>query len=503
MNDPQRKSLARPACMLAAFALALFGLSTLLGPSTGSAQGVRCGLAGAAFCDDFNQGRSSVRGRAGDLDPTKWSVGRLAPSDFSQGGAVNPVAAAAIPACRSSFTQTSVYPPDDTLICDPSGTRSAQLMTAVTIQNYGNNSYMIRQPFDFANRTGKIVFDVDLWGKMLGTYPAIDITEDPVPAPTFREYENFETGPVPRNGLAIHFQNLCDPDVSVGTVFVYSNFVQNQVQPTVSHSSAGCVKIRQGSLNHIEIRLSTTQLEVYASDFSTNEGQSFPNFRRLYAAPLNLGFSRGYVHMAARNHASSKYGFGPVGVYHWDNIAFDGPVITNYRAYQIADNRTIGTYAGQTVMNLGWALLDGTTGKAAGMYDPANRVSSLPFQGVDVTSATGARVSLNAFINANNFSHTATTAWGWQYRFNGGTWRTRLLTAAEAQAANTVGSAGNLSVAFDVPVGDLRAGTNTFEMLGVNLPMDIPPAVSNINLIVSLPSNLPVPTSPTNLRIIQ
>ena len=34
-------------------------------------------------------------------------------------------------------------------------------MTAVAMQNYGVNSYMIRQPFDFAGRTGKIVFDVD------------------------------------------------------------------------------------------------------------------------------------------------------------------------------------------------------------------------------------------------------------------------------------------------------------------------------------------------------
>ena len=76
-------------------------------------------------------------------------------------GNANPVAIAPIPQCRSGITQTSVFPPNDTLICDPSGTRSSQLMTAVSMQNYGVNSYMIRQPFDFAGRTGKIVFDVD------------------------------------------------------------------------------------------------------------------------------------------------------------------------------------------------------------------------------------------------------------------------------------------------------------------------------------------------------
>jgi hypothetical protein len=485
---------------IVALTVSIAGLATLLHPLAGSAA-TNCSLASAAFCETFDQGPSPVRGRGGDLDPLRWAVGRLAPSDFSGAGpVVDPVAVAPIPACRSSFTGTDVYPPDDTLICDSTATRSRQLMTAVVAQNYGNNSYMIRQPFDFAGRTGRITFDVDAFAKQLGTFIAVDLTEDPIPAPTFREYENFEPGPVPRNGLMIKFLNTCDPNVAIGNVLVYSNYSLTMLTPTFNVSGTGCATVRQGSLNHFEIRVSQTQLEVWASDFSTDDGQTFPNFRRLYAANMSLPFTRGYVHMAARNHASKKYGFGPDGVYHWDNIGFDGPIIQNYRSYEIKNNTTTASYQGDAIMNLGYLLLDGTTGKPAGIYDPINRLSSLQFQGVNVTGATAARLTLNTFFNS--IAHTPSSSWGWQFRFNGGAWRTRSLSAVEVQTLTTPpGSAGNLSLALDVPIGDLIAGTNSLEMIPVNAPMDYPPAIANIDLVLTLSGGVSSPASPTNLRI--
>ena len=155
-------------------------------------------------------------------------------------------------------------------------------------------------------------------------------------------------------------------------------------------------------------------------------------------------------------------------------------------------------------MNLGYVLLDGTTGKPAGLYDPVNRVNSLQFNGVDTAGALSARLTMNVFANANNLQHTATTSWGWQYRFNGGTWRSRSLTAAEATAMNTVGAAGNLTMSIDVPIGDVRAGANTLEMLPLNLPMDLPPAIANVDLVLATtPGSITVPSAPINLRIIR
>ena len=415
---------------------------------------------------------------------------------------MNPVAAAPIPPCKASFAVTSVFPPDDTLICDPASPRSAQLMTAVAIQNYGNNSYMIRQPFDFANRTGKIVFDVDAVSlSQQATFIEVDLTEDPVPATTFQEYANFESGPVPRSGLTMKWSNSCGSNgnaITLGDVQVYANYLGGTITPSFTVGGTGCPRTRVGSLNHFEIQVSQQRLDIYGSDYSTDNGQSFPNFRKIYTATLNLPFARGYVHVDARNHASVKYGFGPDGVYHWDNIGFDGPVISNWRAYEVPNNNTAGTHDGSAIRNLGYHLLDGTSGKPAGIYDPTNPVGPFQFQGVNVSGAVAARLSLNTFFNA--VAHTATSMWGLTFRFNGGTWRSRFLTAAEVQAINTPGSAGNVSMIIDVPVGDVGAGSNALEMLPLNAPMDYPPAVANIDLILTLSGG--TLSSPTNLRIV-
>jgi hypothetical protein len=482
-----------------ALVLIILGVGELLWPASGRAAAGPCGLTSAAFCDTFDEGPTAIRGRGGDLNPAIWSAARLAPSDFN-GSVVDPVTAAPIPACKASFPQTSVYPPDDTLICDPSSALSAQLMTAIAIQNYGNNSYMIRQPFDFANRTGKIVFDVDAVSKSsLATYVEIDLTEDPVPAPTFREYENFESGPVPRNGLMMKLSDNCGSSgtsIKLGNVMVYTNYAPSTLTPV---GSTSCATTKQGSLNHFEIQVSQQHVDVYGSDYSTDNGQTFPNFRKIYSANLSLPFTRGYVHVSARNHASVKYGFGPDWVYHWDNIGFDGPVVTGWRTYEVPNNGTTSTLNGQSIRNLGYLLLDGTTGKPAGVYDPVNRLTPFQFQGVDLSGMTGARLSLNTFFNT--ISHTANSTWGLKIRFNGGTWRDRLLTATEVQAINTAGSAGNMMLLVDVPVADLVSGTNSLDMLPLNAPMDYPPAVANIDLILAaVPGS--VPSSPSNVRII-
>ena len=183
------------ALMVALLSMTLASPAAVPAATSTFVASANCSLSAPAFCETFNQGPSAVRGRGGDLDPLKWATARLSGEIRSSGqGAANPVAIAPIPQCRAGITQNSVFPPNDTLICDPSGTRSSQLMTAVAMQNYGVNSYMVRQPFDFAGRTGKIVFDVDAVDQGLGGFVEIEITEDPTPATTFREFQNFEVG---------------------------------------------------------------------------------------------------------------------------------------------------------------------------------------------------------------------------------------------------------------------------------------------------------------------
>jgi hypothetical protein len=415
------------------------------------------------------------------LDPAKWATARLSGEIVSSGqGTANPVPPAPVPQCRSGITQTSVFPPNDTLICDTTGTMSRQLMTAVSIQNYGVNSYMPRQPFDFAGRTGKIVFDVDAVSQRLGGFVEIELTDAPLPATTFREVQNYEVGPVPNNGLSLKFTSFSDCPNGAAPVntMVYNNYVGTIITPTFDHAN-GCAATSQGSLNHFEVQVSQTQVNVYGSDFSTDNGQTFPNYKLLYSANINLPFTRAYVHFNAKNHATLKYGFGPDAVFHWDNLGFDGPVITAPSAYEIPDNTTTTTFVPDnnttagTEQNLGYQLLDGTTGKPAGIYDPSTKINALTFQNVNISGITSATLTMNAFFNAA--SHTADTSWGISYRFNGGTWRTRNLAAGDLASINAIAGAplGILSMLINVAVADLVQGTNTLELLGRGSKLDM------------------------------
>ena len=113
----------------------------------------------AAFCETFELG-PMAGGRAGELDPARWSAVRSAGIDTAFGGGIGK---AELPQCRPGLTGALVLPDGDTVICDPTATiPTRHLLTATAAQNYGLNTYRIRQPFDFAGRTGTIKLDVDL-----------------------------------------------------------------------------------------------------------------------------------------------------------------------------------------------------------------------------------------------------------------------------------------------------------------------------------------------------
>jgi hypothetical protein len=457
--------------------------------------GPGCGLDHAAFCDDFEQGPTAKRGRGGDLDPARWSAGRLSPQQISAPGQANPAPLGPLPAqvCRASLQKTSVYPDEDTLICEATQTpaRSRQLLTVAAMQNYGVNSYRIRQPFDFANRTGKIVFDVDAaMHSGLAAWVSVEVTEDPIPTPSFTEFEH---GPLPKNGIEIQFNNSgcllggqSDLLISVGEVDVYHDYVLTKATPVypadwVNHPD--CVKTNRGDVNHFEIQLSQTQVDVYGSDASPT-GTNFANFHKIASATYSLPFTRGYVHVTARNHATVKYFSVPDWYYYWDNVGFDGPFISNWREYEIPDSLTSSLVNNVNLMNTGYIVSDGTGSRAAGLFIccPDANIGSLQFNGVDLTNATSARLVFSSFYlwTAPNLTQIDL-----KYRFNDGTWRDRFITEGEAYALSIPNyQQGDLSQVIDVPLGDLRAGANKLELTTVNSPQSYPTVLANIDLVI-------------------
>jgi hypothetical protein len=108
---------------------------------------------------------------------------------------------------------------------------------------------------------------------------------------------------------------------------------------------------------------------------------------------------------------------------------------------------------------------------------------TLHLKGVDLTGVTAARLSLSSYYLTE--TTTPLSSYVLQYRFNGGTWRPRPLTAGELGLLTGGNSEGDLAQIIDVAVSDLVQGDNTLEFVTNNVPQNYPTAVSNIDLVLS------------------
>jgi hypothetical protein len=197
----------------------------------------------------------------------------------------------------------------------------------------------------------------------------------------------------------------------------------------------------------IQIRLSTSRVEVWMSDAGARD------LRKIASADVNLGFSRGFVHLTHVQYNASKAGNlnGAVvdyATYQWARAAFDGPKLPAPRGYTLPDSLV--------PLNMNGALSAG--GQAVGyivsndtlLHDTQPRTpADLKFTGVNTTGATGARLTFNTvFVKPGDTL---------RYRLNGNAWRqyqvpAELLSTWERQA-----------FAVPVPVADLVPGDNKVE----------------------------------------
>jgi len=72
-----------------------------------------------------------------------------------------------------------------------------------------------------------------------------------------------------------------------------------------------------------------------------------------------------------------------------------------------------------------------------------------------------------------------------RYRLNGGAWHDRPISADEAAVLSDTRSQGAMAITIDVAMADLVSGDNSLEFSSQNIPQNYPPAVSNIDLILS------------------
>lgn len=405
----------------------------------------KAGGASAAFCDTFDQPHQG--GRSGDLDPAKWSVARIGASNIGQ-GMYNEFFPTSVQYCPT--LRTGVVPNRDSFVCGREFDEPNHWMTA--LNDAGGApliSAMILQPFDFAGRTGTLVFDVD--AKTAGGHswwPEVWITDRPQAVPhatTPRE------GPplAPRNGIGIVFAGANCPtkalsgttpsDYGVGwgavsqVVVVRGYRAQNIDFRPVEQP---CYRVRADHANHFELRISPSRVELWASDFTPNLGVSFPNFRRVLSASVRVPFTRGFVHFEQAHYNGEKAGVSSMQTYHWHGIGFDGPALPAVRAYQVPNSlEKRFVWPSKTKfdgLNLGYPI-DRRTFRLDGVEPSGRSWLSLTFAGEDDKPRLAVR-----------------------YRLNGRPWRTYVDPRGKMGFAQS-------SVLIPLQPGELRNGTNTLQ----------------------------------------
>jgi hypothetical protein len=476
--------------------LAMFGALAWLGMAAEVARADGCGLSQPAFCETFEAGPAplSDRGRGAELSRTRFSTTRYAPSLSTGDGITFWVWEAEFglepdepPPCRADVVGF-LPSTHDTLVCNPSAhIGSHYLMTAVGSQNYGSNAYRIRQPFDFAGRTGKIVFDTDTATNFLLGYTSVVISEDPSPTPS---WDVNGRGPNPRNGLLIVFLGN---DIQIYDVRDYAM--------STMPGMASSLPQQRGRLTHVEFRLSQQQLEVLTSTPS-DDGVNFSPVasRRTVTFTQPLTFSRAYISLLAHNHATWKYAITYAGTprpqrswnTYWDNIGFDGPAIRSTREYEIppanipsdrttVDEHPMGVFT--TVvhpgLSQGYVIPNG----------PSVMSAPLTFPGVSLAHATRARLVFNGYYQGYDIDGIRLGTGRLRYQLNSATVHERAFTAGETAMIDTPGQTGGYNHSIDVPLAELVNGDNAVRFGTLNISSGYPNAVTNLDLLIDFDAN--------------
>jgi len=410
-------------------------------PSNPGAPG--CALPAAAFCDPL--ATPSPGGRGGDVDDAKWSVTRIS-NGFNPGQGqwiTYPLGHGLI--CGKSVSD--IVPPDDYTICtDSNGPHLTQ-----TADDGGGNivsSFRPRQAFDFAGRTGVITFD--LGGRQAGGHgfwPEIIITSEPSPAP----YQDLiGIFPFPREAIGVELANQPSCEYRTGSTYtsngvsaikVIRNYLVSGWGPNDLHadydgtgkpSEPPCFPVNDTRMNHYELRLSASTVELWVTDPGAD-----PGTLRLVAKKegINLGFTRGYVSFQQAHYNAGKddhLNIPPTHTFNWANVGFDGPVLPIERGYDVPDAlapyRDLGTTIGYRIS--------------------ASAPLAFPLAGMDLSGATAAALHLNVYgFYAGRIL---------QFRFNGGAW--------QSFVSDLPANMEQRSLHIPVPMTLLRTGDNLLEI---------------------------------------
>jgi len=440
--------------------------------------GMQLGDAPIVFCDTFDAPKG-IGNRAGDLDGNIWGVSRASGTiNFGQ-GLFNQWNSTPIEKCDGSAPRVNA--PHDVIICN------GQVREATNDNNTGGfeaGGVLVlamypKQPFDFAGRTGTVSFDVS--NDTAGTHaawPEFWLTDLPIPAP-FNHFDTWQA--LPKNGFGIRFaagvsaggygmcpngSNLNKARWTVDSAVVIRGYVMDDTSGFGTRSKLAVTQLDcvieasgPGQMNHVELRISQNQIDVYATD----AGRTAPLKHIAAITDANLTLTRGLIWLDDVHYNADK---GPTDrpsqrqhTFAWDNVAFDGPFTYRDFSYDALDNTTPSDNGS---VNLGKLSQAKQTSSWEILNLPANPQAEAVRVLFNFTAETSQNPQiLNVIVNGH--SHSA--PWPYPDQLQN-TWRTFAVT---------------------IPIADLVAGTNV-----VQLGSDVPLLVSNVNVVlVNVPGGVP------------
>jgi len=459
-------------------------------PPTAANCNQQLGASPVTFCETFDAPAGVAGARSGDLNANVWGVSRtIGDSGVNFGQSeFNRWNATVIDKCDG--TTPTVNAPGDVIICN------GQVREAVNDNNtleFENGDVVslgmyAKQPFDFAGRTGTVSFDVSNDSSGIhSVWPEFWMSDLPVPDP-FAHLGSWIA--LPANGFGVRFanavqagmqgecpngNNLNQPRWTVDSAIVSRGYVEEDtngfsVSTGMKVNILDCVisSSGPGNMNHVELRVSQSQIDVYATDAGVVP--TVASLRHIASITgTNLTFTRGLIWLEDAHYNADKQtsmNGQPASTtqrqhtFSWDNVAFDGPFTDRDFSFDAPDNTVPGANGS---FNLGkLAQANGTsTWSIPGLPanpNPAGVKVLFSFNGGGNANPT----TLNVIVNG----HAHAVPWPYPDQL-GNTWRT---------------------FAVAIPVTDLVTGTNTVQ-LGANQAL----MFSNVDIVLAdVPGGVPV-----------
>jgi hypothetical protein len=335
-----------------------------------------------------------------------------------------------------------------------------------------------KQPFDFAGRTGTVSFDVsnDTQGTH-AAWPEFWFTDAPVPGPFSHTSPDCFFCSLPRHGFGIRLSVDSYPGNAAGCpnggdtrrwgaseLAVVRDWDLDERDGEVF----SCVTQPPGPdglLNHVEVRASQDQIELWGADAGSTTLQLMTRWSN-----VNLSATRGLIWIEDAHYNADKGDCEHTGLpcqvehtFTWDNVAFDGPFTYRDFSYDALD---AGQMHEDGSMNIGKYSAPNQTASWDVLNLPANPQAAAARVLFNFAETFGIRPDVLT-VTVNGHQHPTPWPFGGPEVISQNYWKTLAVT---------------------IPLSDLIAGTNV-----VQLGSDTGMVTANVNIVlVNVPGGVPV-----------